>query len=332
MQTSGPVLRSALFGCGGIGALHARAYSNCKNVRLTAVVDANRTLADDLAAQHNVRAFYSVEDALADKTIDMVDVALPTRLHSPIAVQAAQAGKHCICEKPIATNAEEYQQMAEAFKRSGTGLGGIFQHRFSDAAMDLGNKIRSSELGDDLKASSTTIWWRPAAYWLVPGRGAYATAGGGVFMVHAIHAIDLITSLLGEPVSVNAHINNIGSPAGVEVEHTGIASILFRNGAMTDILATTRVWAPQYSGTADHMALVERHQLAVSGSKNSVMIETPPASQTLEVLFGRNLDDFAGSAIAGSPAIVSGDSAMRTVGLIQKMYESAGNGGSRVDI
>jgi len=138
--------------------------------------------------------------------------------------------------------------------------------------------------------------------------------------------------LLGEPVSVNAHINNIGSPAGVEVEHTGIASIMFRNGAMTDILATTRVWAPQYSGKAGHMDLVERHQLAVTGSNGSVMIETPPESQTPEVLFGRNLDDFAGNAIAGRPAIVSGDSAMQTVRLIQRMYESAGNGGDRVII
>lgn len=327
------VLRSALVGCAGIGAMHARAYKPCNNIRLAAVVDVKRETADKLAAEHGVKAYFDVETALQDPNIDVIDVAAPTKFHASIATQAAAAGKHCICEKPIAINADEYQMMAEAFRRSGTTFGGIFQHRFSDDADLLLSKIGTEQLGGNLKGSSVTNWWRDAAYWLAPGRGSYATAGGGVLMVHAIHAIDLIVNLLGEPVCVSASINFTGQPEGVEVENTAIASIEFKTGALARIMASTNIWSPLYptpSKKMDHMALVETHKIAVTGDKDSWMFKTPP--QPLEELFAANLDDFASSAITGKTPIVSGDSAWRTVNLIQRMYESARNGGTRVDI
>ncbi|MFA5104595.1 MAG: Gfo/Idh/MocA family oxidoreductase [Candidatus Margulisiibacteriota bacterium] len=330
VQAPGRVLRAALIGCSGIGVKHAEAYRFCKNIQLAAVVDLQRESADRLAGLHNVKAYYDVEDVLGNPTIDVIDIAAPTKFHMLIATDAARAGQHCICEKPIATNYLEYQMMADAFRQSGTTLGGIFQHRFSDEAMELARKIKVSELGYNLKASSTTKWFRDDAYWLAPGR---AMAGGGVLTVHAIHAIDLVMNLLGEPVSVTASVDNTGQPEGVEVEHTGTAKIIFKSGATADVYATTRAWSPKYPSPGqplNFMDIDERHQIAVTGSNSNVMFETPP--QPLVELFARNLDSFAGSILAEEPPAVSLDSAWQTIWLIKKMYESAKNGGASVAI
>lgn len=324
------MLSSALIGCGGIGKLHAKAYRHCSDVRLAAVVDINRTLADDLAREHKVKAYYNVAEAIADRKIDMLDIAAPTKFHAPFAIAAAEAGKHCICEKPLALSESEYQRMAAAFKASGTILGGIFQHRFTDAAIDLERRIRESNFGNILTASCVTNWWRDANYFDPTERRLYATAGGGVLMVQAIHAIDLILHLLGDPVSVCAlTAKGGGLPANVTIEHTGAALLWFKNGAIATVSGTIQAWSdlyPRPGEKPDHMAIVEKHRISVTGTLNSVSLETPQGDP--EVLFARNIGSFARSARGRVPALVSGESAMRTVRVIQAMYRSAGNGGA----
>jgi|GEM_PF-5136047 len=321
------MLKAAVIGCGGIGALHAKAYQRCPNVRLAAVVDTNRSLADSLASAHRVKALYSLDGALSDPEIDIIDVAASTRAHAVIVMAAGHAGKHCICEKPFALSREDYYNMDLAFKSSGKVLGGIFQHRFMNRVQEASENIQRSNLGRVLLATSATNWWRDTNYWQVPGRSTYEEAGGGVLMVQAIHAIDLVIYLLGEPVSVSAVIAKGGGlPSSVKVEHTGAATILFKSGAAAAITGTIRAWSSMYPspGSAfDHMQAIadEKHLVTVTGEKGSISLETP--QEDIIDLFARNLDDFARSILDKRPPVVSGESAMRTVRVILAMYESA---------
>lgn len=324
MQTSGRVLNVAVVGC-KMGENHASAWKRCSNGRLAAVVDLNLDLAKELGNKFDVPAFDSIGKAIKGTNIDLIDVVVPTEAHAKVAIQAAELGKHCIVEKPIALNQKEFDDMQAAFSKSGTVLGGIFQHRFTDMAFDARKILGEGSIGDIYCGSSQTIWWRKDDYWDRPERCTPETAGGGVLMVHAIHAIDLLVHLMGSaPVSAEAIISKGRAlPEKVKIEHTGGAVIGFDNGAVATVLATLMSKSGLYEGKASHLDVLkdEKHTVSIVGSKGRIVIETPQGEP--EVYFSRNLDDIALAAINGTVPLVSGESAWRTVQVIQAMYRGA---------
>ena len=274
IERTGQVLRAALVGTKGVAELHAMGYRACESVRLVAVVGRDRDRTDVFSKNHNVRALYSVEEALADPEIDLIDIAAPTIDHADLAIQAAQAGKHCLCEKPLALGEKEFARMAQAFETSGTVLGGIFQCRFADEVRQLQDMITSGQLGNILTASSATKWWRDNSYFDPFQRRTYATAGGGVLMVQAIHAIDLVFQLFWKPVhsEVSLRYGDGGLPSYVEVEHTATVTLEFSSGATADIFATIR--AEEARAAGDHMSRMsrEKHTITVTGYMSVITI------------------------------------------------------------
>ncbi|MEK7377062.1 MAG: Gfo/Idh/MocA family oxidoreductase, partial [Candidatus Margulisiibacteriota bacterium] len=257
--------------------------------------------------------------------IDLIDIAAPTIDHADLAIQAAQAGKHCLCEKPLALGEKEFARMAQAFETSGTVLGGIFQCRFADEVRQLQDMITSGQLGNILTASSATKWWRDNSYFDPFQRRTYATAGGGVLMVQAIHAIDLVFQLFGKPVhsEVSLRYGDGGLPSYVEVEHTATVTLEFSSGATADIFATIR--AEEARAAGDHMSRMssEKHTITVTGDMSVMTIGENLLSDPAG-LFGRNIDNLAWSILTGNTPIVSCESAMQTVRLIQDIYRLAG--------
>lgn len=107
-------VRIALVGAGGIGGHHAVRYKDVERAALTAVVDVDEARAREVAARHGVEhVFTSLDAALASNTFDAVDICVPTWLHESTTIAAAQAGKHVLCEKPMAISLGE----ADARKR-----------------------------------------------------------------------------------------------------------------------------------------------------------------------------------------------------------------------
>ena len=113
------MIRVGILGAGNIAGVHSRAYAHLANARVVAVDDSERSKAETMAATHQAQPYSDWADFFADAAIDMVDVCLPTYLHADAVIAAAQAGKHVLCEKPVALNLEQVDRMIAAVKGAG---------------------------------------------------------------------------------------------------------------------------------------------------------------------------------------------------------------------
>ena len=119
-------VRIGIIGCGGIAtSKHLPALSKLNNIEMVAFCDLIRSRAESAAKNYgtpDAKVYENYKELLEDKTIDVVHVLTPNRSHSFISVDAMEAGKHVMCEKPMAINAEEAKKMVDAAKRTGKKL------------------------------------------------------------------------------------------------------------------------------------------------------------------------------------------------------------------
>lgn len=115
-------IKIALVGTGEIGRVHAKAYSEVEGVELCIAAMIQPEIEKQLSEQYGARVYPSFEAALADASLDAVDICLPNDLHCKFAVRALEAGKHVLCEKPIALTLEDADAMIAAARRAGRFL------------------------------------------------------------------------------------------------------------------------------------------------------------------------------------------------------------------
>lgn len=193
----------AIIGCGAIGNTHAAAYNECENAELVYAVDILQEKAKAFAEKYdipNVETDY--HQMLKDSSIDAVSVCLPNHLHSPVTIDALQAGKHVLCEKPIALNLTEALSMKyEAAKQSLQCAIGVV-NRFNDNVNEIKNMISNGELG---KVYHVNLMFQD--HRCIPGMGGWFTnkkeSGGGVMIDWGVHFIDLALYCLESPKPIS---------------------------------------------------------------------------------------------------------------------------------
>lgn len=208
------VLNLAIAGLGFMGATHARAAQSCANVRLAGVVSSddkklsgdlretggNLGTGGDLLDFSGVNKFRRIEEALADSSIDAVDICLPTDLHAPRAIAALRAGKHVLVEKPLALTEAAAEEVVREAERCDRILMAGQVLRFLPAYAEAAKLVRAGVLG-----SIRMAWFRRVC--AKPGWGGWlmdaARSGGGIFDL-LIHDIDFAIGMFGEPESITA--------------------------------------------------------------------------------------------------------------------------------
>ena len=138
-----------VIGAGFIGRAHAEAYSSYKYGEVVAICDVDearaRELADKVGAKY---VFTDYEKMLEVEEIDAVSVCLPNKLHAPVSIAALEAGKHVLCEKPMATNAEEAQRMVDAAKKAGKVLALSLNFRYMGPSRTVRKLVQKGVLGE----------------------------------------------------------------------------------------------------------------------------------------------------------------------------------------
>lgn len=204
-------VRLGIIGVGGIGRNHLGACRECKGVEVTAVSDVDEGRARAAAAEFNVeRAFSDYRDLVAEDVADAVVVCTPNNTHRPITLAALKAGKHVLCEKPLALNAREARQMVEAAEEAGRILMAGQSLRYGAAARFVKRLVEAGRLGDIYYGQA--VWLRRSG---IP-RGWFQDAkqsGGGPLIDLGVHAVDLMWWLMGQPEPVCAF--------GVTFDHLG---------------------------------------------------------------------------------------------------------------
>ena len=190
-------LSAVIVGCGFMGRMHANVYRSLSNANLVACVDAHPENGAKFGSEFNVPDYPDLKTALENQKIDVVDICLPTDLHSKMTVEAASYKKHVFCEKPMALTLEQADAMIEACSRAGVQL--FIGHciRFWPEYVYLKQMVDEKRLGHLLSINLTRYGafplWASEGWTSDPKR-----AGGGVLDMH-IHDTDFAHFLLGQP-------------------------------------------------------------------------------------------------------------------------------------
>jgi predicted dehydrogenase len=215
----------------GIGAAHLAGFWQLRDRFTVAdVCDLNTTRAQALATQYEgVGVTADLAGVLADPAIDIVDICLPPHLHFRACIDAMEAGKDVICEKPLVTSLKEADALAAKARETGRRIFPVFQYRYGLGTAQL-RALRDAGLAGRCYAGSLeTHWDRDAAYYAVDWRGTWAGESGGVLLGHAIHIHDMLTAILGPVAQVFADVATRVNE--IEVEDCAALAIRMEEGA-----------------------------------------------------------------------------------------------------
>lgn len=186
-------VRIGIIGCGGIANnKHMPALHRLPDVELVAFCDIIVERAEKAAKEYGIegaKVYENYKELLKDETIDVVHVLTPNREHSFITVDALEAGKHVMCEKPMAINTEEAQKMLDAAKRTGKKLTIGYQNRYRPDSWYLKRACDNGDLGEIYYAKAHAIRRRAVPTW-----GVFLNEeeqGGGPLIDIGTHALDL---------------------------------------------------------------------------------------------------------------------------------------------
>lgn len=225
-----------------------------------------------------------LEDILEDTRVQGVLVLTPPNTHLDMVQRLARAGKHVLVEKPLDIDLKRATDLVQACETHGVMLAVMLQHRLREAATALRTLLARGELGQIISASMNVRWWRPQSYYDEPGRGTWARDGGGVLMTQAIHTLDLLLSLTQMPERV-VGLTRTSALHHMEAEDTAAALLLYANGAVATLHATTAA----YPGFPERIEL--------NGTQGSATLE----AGALQVVFlnGKTLSLGASQATGG---------------------------------
>lgn len=258
---SGPV-RIAFIGCGRISGTHFDAISRIEGLAVSAVCDDREDRARAAGERLGLPWFTDYARMLKEAPCDAVTVATPSGLHPAHGIAAARAGKHVICEKPMATSLQAADDLVRACDDARVRLFVVKQNRLNPTIQLLRRAVDKGRFGRIYVANATVWWTRPQEYYdQAPWRGTWEF-DGGAFLNQASHYVDLIQWLAGPVESVMAKTATLARR--IEAEDTGIAVLKFRSGALGSIQVTMLAYPKNIEGSIT--ILGERGSAKIGGT------------------------------------------------------------------
>ena len=247
-----------LIGCGRVAPRHAQSFAELADARLVAVADVIESRAQRFAKEYRADAYTDYRRLLERRDIDVVNICTPSGLHAQMAIEAMQAGKHVIVEKPMAMNLRDADRMIATEQATGVTLCVILQNRYNPPMQDLRRVVDEGKLGRLLLGNATVRWFRPQEYYEDGWHGTY-TLDGGALMNQSIHHIDALQWLMGDVESVFAYAATLAHK--MEAEDVGVVAVRFKSGALGSIEGSTLTYPENLEGS-----------VAIFGERGSVKV------------------------------------------------------------
>lgn len=261
-------LNVGVIGCGSIAKYrHLPEYALNEHVNIAAVCDINEDRAKEIAKQYHAKCYTNYEELLADQEIAAVSVCTPNYLHAPVSIAALKAGKHVLCEKPMATTKQEAEDMIEAAKLSGKKLMIAHNQRFVPSHRKAKEIIESGQIGKIF--SFRTAFGHPGPEsWSADGKDSWffrkREAVMGAMGDLGIHKADLIRYLLGEEVSEVAAFVETLAKEQTDVDDNAVCILKTESGIIGTLAAS---WS--YNGKEDNSTIIY-------GEKGMIRLEDDP--------------------------------------------------------
>lgn len=225
------MIKVAIIGA-GIGQQHLTGYRALPerfSVSVMCDLDNSRAAAA-IGDDKSINIVSDIAVVMSDPDIDLIDICLPPHLHAPIVIQALEADKDVVCEKPIGRSLAEVEQMQAAIDKFGGRVFPVFQYRFGLAFAQLSALRAAGLAGKALVASAETHWNREKPYYDIAWRGIWKGESGGALLGHAIHSHDILCKVLGPVAQVGAFTDTRVND--IEVEDCAALSMRMESGAL----------------------------------------------------------------------------------------------------
>jgi UDP-N-acetylglucosamine 3-dehydrogenase len=305
-----------LIGAGTMGIVHAEAYSEMDNAQLVGIVDSNKDKVYELAEKVGTSAFYTFDDAMEKlENIDVIDICLPTYFHKKYVKLAADAGKHVICEKPLARDLEEAREMITYCREKNVKLfvGHVVrffpEYQKAKALLEAGAIGKPAVVRTSRGGSFPTGW----SDWY-----ADYQKSGGLVLDLLIHDFDYLRWCFGEVVRVYA--KRISNCEDLRLDYA-LVTLRFENGVIAHVEGT---WAHEgfaskfeFSGTKgiidyDSTKAVPITSLVRTKYKRSVGVAVPESPLKKNPYF-LELEHFLSCIETGDIPLVTSEDAYKAM-------------------
>lgn len=330
-QAPGRKMGYAIVGLGGYatGQIMPR-FARCERSRLAALVSGTpaklERYGDEYGVPRTHRYSYAQFDGIRDNPdIDIVYIVLPNSLHAEYSIRAAQAGKHVLCEKPMATTAAECEAMIAASKRAGRKLMIGYRSRF-EAHNRLAIRLaRDGEVGRTRLIAAEHGFAAQPGQWRLDRK----LAGGGSLMDIGIYSLNAVRYLTGEePVALSAiESTDRRDPRFGSVEDRIDFMLRFPSGVIANCMSSYSSNHNRYRVIGDKGWIDLEPATSYDGqkmriSKNGRTEDRKPPPQPHDQFVGQ-LDHLSECVAAGREPIVPGEEGLRDLRLIEAIYRSA---------
>ncbi|MFP3896406.1 MAG: Gfo/Idh/MocA family protein [Anaerolineales bacterium] len=332
------MLRIAILGVGWAGTRQVEAIRELgEKVTAAALVDNDGEFLAKKSMELKVEKTYlDYRQALADPDIDAVSICLPHRLHAPVAIEAAEAGKDILCEKPMSTTVEEATDMMEAAEREGVSLYIAENAVYTSMARTLQKMVTDGEHIGELTFASTVAGFHAPDYGY-PGRRSWLSTpeagGSGAWLLNGIHTVARLRYILGEVETVYMGEHKAGSFTREDLEGTMSGLFSLDNGVHVSVVQSpeTRLKG-QLRGYRLHgdqgsvRAWREGYQVF---SHDLSEHKVPPIHAYEEQhlsSYALELQAFADYVAGTSVGPTTAESERRSLAIVQAGYESAESG------
>jgi predicted dehydrogenase len=312
-----------LVGCGDISRRRvAPALRDLDNCELVAVSRADSARAESFASEFGAKRWHADWHGLVeDPVVEAVYVATPVHLHAEQAVAAAEAGKHVLCEKPMALTVAECERMNAAAAGNGVRLGVAYYRRFYPAVERVREILESGEIGVPVVAQVNAFErFDPEPghprRWLLDKR----QSGGGPMFDFGSHRIEVLVNLFGAAAAVQGLSSNALFER--DVEDTACALIRFRRGTQAVLSVTHAAREPQDtleifgSEGSVRVEVLNEGRLRVR-SKGGERVESHPPHANLHQPL---IDDFARAVVEGRTPRVDGHAGQKVSEILELIY------------
>jgi UDP-N-acetyl-2-amino-2-deoxyglucuronate dehydrogenase len=327
-----------LIGCGRVAPRHAQSLVQLPESRLVAVADIKENRALRFSEEYDADAYVDYRKLLACPDIDAVNICVPSGLHASISIDALQAGKHVLVEKPIALDLADADRMIATAQEADRTLGVVLQNRYNTPVQQVRRLLEENKLGRLYLGNACVRWYRPQSYYEDDWHGTWAMDGGAL-MNQSIHHIDALQWFMGPVAAVQAYSATLAHK--MEAEDVGVAVLRFKNGALGTIEGSTLTWPENIEGSV--AVFGERGSVKIGGtalSRITLWKVEGELEREAEILTSQRVDpptvygyshfqvirDFAQALIEGRDPGTPGLEARKSLALVLAIYEAARTG------
>jgi len=306
--------------------MHAASYAAClkglPNARLAAVADDDEARGREMADRFGAN-YYASYEALLGSGVDAVVICTENARHRQMTLLAAAAGKHVLCEKPLATNVVDAMAMVAACKQAGVQLMTAFPCRFHPAMQRVKALVDEGKIGRILAIRGTNRGRNPGGWFI-----ELEKSGGGAVMDHTVHVTDLIRWLTGAEVSeVYAEIGNLINHGAFE--DVGFLTLQLDNGVFATLDSSwSRPKAYPFWGDVTLEVVGEAGVISMNMFAQNLVLYSDKAGCVQWANWGSNMDlglvrAFVDAIESGTPVPITGEDGLKAVEAVAAAYRSA---------